>query len=322
LGSGFSTSKWSNLLDESIKKFSTTNDISSGSLGLLVCNSLPACDGIEVLLGSGGESLLGGLGGFSSTDDGGLPCIGGDLGGLGVWCLILTNVLPLCVECAEDPAGAPEVGLSLSSGGLLGSSDEWISVCGACTGESGLGSGGGVLGVKICTSGVHVLDQRMHLLCTGEGRCTVGAPSVLISSSSVCIDTVAISSTGTGGFPAKYTLDLRLDLKLLPGEICAESCGELGGSTSLIEGIVGFLVSVSETSSSDWTGTGGCSDTLEGGGQWNETSVGILLESQDCASLGSSTQAVSDGVVAVGWPCPGTGGGSLCSFGHHTLGVT
>lgn len=85
LGTSFSTSKWSNLRDESLKKFSTTNDISSGSLGLLVCNSLPACDGIEVLLGSGGESLLGGLGGFSSTDDGGLPCIGADLGGLGVW---------------------------------------------------------------------------------------------------------------------------------------------------------------------------------------------------------------------------------------------
>jgi len=186
LGTSFSTSKWGNLLNESSKKFSTTNDILSGSLGLLSGNCLPACDGIEVLLGSCGESLLGGLGGFSSTDDGGLPGIGGDLGGLGVWCLILTNMLPLCVECGEDPASAPEVGLSHSSGGLLGSGDDWVRIL-VGTVECGVGSRGQILGVEISTSGVGILEQGMESLSTRESNTCEGAPAVFIGGSNICI---------------------------------------------------------------------------------------------------------------------------------------
>lgn len=89
------------------------------------------------------------------------------------------------------------------------------------------------------------------------------------------------------------------DGKLLPGQVSAESVGKLGGSSSLVVGIVGFLVGVSETSGGDWgCWCDSCGDTLEGSGSWDETGVGILLESQDSACLDSGYNANSCRVVA------------------------
>lgn len=90
----------------------------------------------------------------------------------------------------------------------------------------------------------------------------------------------------------------------------------------MVEGVVGFLVGIGETSGSDWACTGDGGNTLVGSGQWDETSGGVLLESQDSASLGGSSDAYGNGVVAICGPCPGTGGGSECSLGQHALGVT
>lgn len=90
----------------------------------------------------------------------------------------------------------------------------------------------------------------------------------------------------------------------------------------MVIGIIGFLVDVSETSGGDWGGgCKGCGDTLVGSGQWNETGACILLESQDSAYIVGSGGSHCRRVVAVGRPCPGTGGGGTSGLRRHAYRV-